>query len=164
VYGQTTIDEIRPEHLCLFDPLARLLLKIFRQNGLIAALVAVVINSTLIIGGGWLISVSYIGQKFLPIYDRSELAYLVFQFALVVPLLWAFYVSEPIRTLQVFHELEHNEVIGSNGTKNLKIPEFLRSQIKGFNRPIGLLLVIFITVSITVMWLIQVDHAASSCN
>jgi hypothetical protein len=63
---QVLLREIKPEQLCGSDPLARLLLKLSHQNGFLAALIAIGVNSVFIIGGGLWVSFSYTGQKFLP--------------------------------------------------------------------------------------------------
>ncbi|HYT42991.1 MAG TPA: hypothetical protein VEP90_11660, partial [Methylomirabilota bacterium] len=144
---QIFLEDIQAEQLCLLDPLARLLLRVTRQNGLYMALIAVVIHSILIIGGGWLISVSYTGQEFRPVYDTRELIYLIFQFIFVVPLLWAFYVLEPIRILQIFQGLAQNEVVGASKSSYANIDEFIHKEVHLINRKANLIVVIIITIS-----------------
>jgi len=147
--------KIVPEQICLNDPLVRLLLRASRQSGVRTAFMAFVIYSVLIVGGGWGISAlyGYSSQHVLPIWDRREIIPALFVNLLVAPLVWAFYVWEPVRILEMFRELAQNNVIGQSKRKYADSSAFLNKERAAFNKKIWFILVITVLTVFSVNWL-----------
>jgi hypothetical protein len=113
----------------LGDPLAPLFQRLFSTKPWLAALAALLIGGTLVVGVGLLVSNHYEqkGQRFLALSDPREFPMVVLVSLITIPLIWYVYVWQPGAISRIFVNLHDAGVLGEPIKTNLEImPRFER--------------------------------------
>lgn len=145
--------DMRPQLLCLRDPLGRLLLRLSPQSIWPVAAIALAVYGVVMIGGGSVISAVYmqLGIRFLSIFDPRELPIAIFAYLVTAPLMWTFYSWQPRGVSDVFHQLYRNDVIGE--PKDTHFTQTIYKPNGDFNRRYNLLISLVAVAVSLVIWL-----------
>lgn len=155
--------EVRPEQLCGKDPLAKVLYRLIGVNSFRAWLSALVIYSVFYVGIGWWVSLHYqqLGYPLLPIYDEKELLSVFFTGLLVAPIVWVFYLREPLDFVRLFQGLASNQIVGQSISSYKDLDQYVLEKISTFNNPKFLAAVLAIFTSILALWLWQTTNTTN---
>jgi hypothetical protein len=145
-------DRLLPLELVQSDPLLR---RLIGHRLLITYLFVQIAYIILIALGIW-ISIYYQsqGRYFLSLLNPQELAWNIFIYIIVFPVLWLFYIWQPVGYLSSMHHLEKNAVLRYRRNR-VTIDEIIRSSFENTNQKFISLLRFSITVLAFVIWLNQ---------
>lgn len=134
------------------DFLGRPLLKLARKNWWVSALVGGAILGTIMIGGGWLVSLRYASTPgFLPLYDRREIGWVIFVYVIVGPVIWATYAKEPYYMQRTYQDLLRHGIFPEPG-QDTRVKELIEKSMSGWKSTWIFVIVVALTCLEMAQW------------
>jgi hypothetical protein len=141
--------------LCRHDPVARFLARRTGGNVFLLGVVAFLLNAIFGVTLGIVISLRFqsLGANIISLVQYPELPITVFNYLIVSPTVWAFYLWQPGAILAVFSRLIGNGVV-AGGDPGKDLGSAIEDKLdRDFNRPAYPILALGSTLAALVLWL-----------